>query len=396
MLMYKSTKKSRERAEKPPFFCNFRMPNNHRKMKKTLTLILSVLLAGGVMLSAQTKEGVKFHYTEASQLTLTGKLFPDTPNPYHRVDTVIHKGFTQRENLQVRESSGLAVAFRTNSTAITVRTVYGQMEYPTNTNGIAARGYDLYIRQGKEWIFAAARVQGNGNEGKTLTLIRDMDGSTHECLLYLPLYSEVNSVRIGVEDGAFIEALPNPFRYRVGIFGSSYTHGSSTSRGGMTYPAQFTRKTGIQLLSLGCSGNSKLQPYFAKALAAADVDAYVFDSFSNPDAKMIEERLFPFIETIQAAHPDIPLIFQRTIRRESRNFNLVVEEKEAAKQAMSDSLMAIACKKYKNVYYIVPNASAKDHLASVDGTHPTNYGYTLWEQSVEKKILRILRKYCIK
>ena len=214
--------------------------------------------------------------------------------------------------------------------------------------------------------------------------------------MYLPLYSEVKSVKIGVVEGSTIEAIPNPFQYRVGIFGSSYTHGSSTSRGGMTYPAQFTRNTGIQLLSLGCSGNSKLQPYFADVLAAADVDALLFDGFSNPDAKMIKERLFPFIERVQAAHPDIPLIFQRTIRRESRNYSLAAEKKEADKHHMADSLMAIACKRYKNVYYVRTDASSPDHLASVDGVHPTNYGYTLWERSIEKKVLRILRKYGIR
>ena len=365
-------------------------------MKKHLLLFLSAMLAGALCLSAQSAKGVKTHYTEASALTLVGKLFPDTPNPYHRVDTVVHKGFTKTENLQVRESSGLAVAFRTNSTAITVKTVYGEMQYTTNTNGIAARGYDLYIREGKDWIFAAANVRSQGTEDKALTLIKDMDGSMHECLMYLPLYSEVNSVKIGIDEGAVIEAVPNPFRHRVGIFGSSYTHGSSTSRGGMTYPAQFTRRTGIQLLSLGCSGNSKLQPYFADVLAAADVDALIFDGFSNPDAKMIQERLFPFIERVQTAHPDIPLIFQRTIRRESRNYSLAAEKKEADKLHMSDSLMAIACKKYKNVYYVKTDASSPDHLATVDGVHPSNYGYTLWERSIEKKVLRILRKYGIK
>ena len=365
-------------------------------MKKILSLLLCALLAGAVTLGAQSTKDAKPHYTEASTLTLVGKLFPDTPNPYHRVDTLVHKGFTPTENLQVRESSGLAVAFRTNSTTITIRTKYGEMQYPTNTNGIAARGYDLYIREGKEWIYAASGVRSQGTEEKPLTLIKDMDGSMHECLMYLPLYAEVNSVKIGVDEGAVIEAIPNPFRHRVGIFGSSYTHGSSTSRGGMTYPAQFTRRTGIQLLSLGCSGNSKLQPYFADVLCAADVDALIFDGFSNPDAKMIEKRLFPFIERVQAAHPDIPLIFQRTIRRESRNYSLAAEKKEAAKHQMADSLMAIACKKYKNVYYVVTDASSPDHLASVDGVHPTNYGYTLWERSIEKKVLRILRKYGIK
>jgi cell division protein YceG involved in septum cleavage len=63
-------------------------------MKKTFTLLFAVLFAGTVLLSAQDKTAAKPVYTEASDLTLVGKLFTDTPNPYHRVDTLIHKGFT--------------------------------------------------------------------------------------------------------------------------------------------------------------------------------------------------------------------------------------------------------------------------------------------------------------
>ena len=223
-----------------------------------------------------------------------------------------------------------------------------------------------------------------------------MDGTMKECLLYLPILSEEYSVKIGVDEGSVLEAIPNPFRYRIGIFGSSFTHGISTSRAGMAYPAIFNRDTGLQLLSLGCSGNCKLQDYFADVLAAADVDAFVFDTFSNPSIEQIKERLFPFIEKIQAAHPGKPLIFQRTIYREWRNFDQNRAKAEADRIAAVDSLMKIACRKYKDVYYIYPNASAKDHETTQDGTHPSDRGYQLWAQSIEKPVRKILRKYGIK
>ena len=187
--------------------------------------------------------------------------------------------------------------------------------------------------------------------------------------------------------------MESPFRHRVAIFGSNYTHGISTSRAGMSYPDQFTRHTGIQMLSLGCSGNCKMQPYFAAVLEDVDADAFVFDAFSNPNAKMIEQRLFPFIERLQATHPGKPLIFQQTIRRERRNFDTAVEATEAAKQHMADSLMKIAVKRYKDVYYIKPSASTPLQESSVDGTHPDDYGYYQWSRSIEKPLLRILRKY---
>lgn len=332
-------------------------------------------------------------YTEASDLTLTGKLI-DTPNPYHRVDTVRFKGFTKSENNQVRNSAGIAVAFKTNSPTISVLTKYGDVGWPNNTGGYSARGYDLYIRRDGQWIWAGAGCPGDLE--KPFNLISGMDGTMKECLMYLPILSEEHSVKIGVTEGSVLEPLPNPFRGRIGIFGSSFTHGISTSRAGMAYPAVFSRETGLQMLSLGCSGNCKLQDYFADVLAAADVDAFVFDSFSNPSPEQIKERLFPFIEKVQAAHPGKPLIFQRTIYREWRNFNKRTADYEARRIAVADSLMKIACKKYKDVYYIHPSASAPDHETTQDGTHPSDRGYQLWARSIEKPIKKILRKYGIR
>ena len=365
-------------------------------MNRIIGILVSFCLALVLVpVWAQRQEEAGCRYVSAAELTITGKLFPDTPNPFHRVDTVQYKGFTPSENIQVRESSGLAIAFRTDSPFIRVSPRFGYITRSVNTMGIAVKGFDLYIRKDGKWLWAAAGTPLA--DGDTpFTLIRDMDGQMHECLLYLPLLSELNDLEIGVKEGSVIEAIPNPFRGRVAIFGSSFTQGISTSRSGMTYPAQFTRATGIQLLSLGCSGNCKLQPYLADALAAADVDAYVFDSFSNPTPEQVKERLFPVIEKIQAAHPGVPLIFQRTIYREKRNFNMGEEAKEAARARMADSLMNIACRRYKDVYYITTNATAPSRDTSVDGIHPGDYGYTLWAESVQKRIVKILKKYGIR
>ena len=84
---------------------------------------------------AQTPKNVKYEFTEASDLALVGKLFPDTPNPYNRVDTVRFKGFTKTENSQVRMSSGISVAFRTNSTTISVKATYGYKQYASHKGG---------------------------------------------------------------------------------------------------------------------------------------------------------------------------------------------------------------------------------------------------------------------
>ena len=144
------------------------------------------------------------------------------------------------------------------------------------------------------------------------------------------------------------------------------------------------------------SGQCKMQPYALAALKEADVDAFIFDTFSNPSLQEINERLIPFIEGLRAAHPGKPLIFQRTIYRESRNFDTRSEKAEQDRIDLVDKLMADAVKKYPDVYYIKTNATEPNHETSIDGTHPSDYGYGVWEKSIEKQVVKILKKYGIK
>lgn len=363
-------------------------------MKYSKFFIAAILALATITSVAQDKTQ-KYDFKEATELTLIGKLM-DTPQPYDRVDTVKYKGWTEWENFEVRTTTGMAVVFKTDSKNIVIDPVYGKAHLSPNAGGYAYKGFDLYILRDGKWLWAAANGPAEGSEGKRINLISNMDGSMHECLLYFPLYSEMKSVQIGVDKGAALEPIPSPFRHRIAIYGSSFTHGVSCGRAGMAYPAQFTRRTGIQLLSLGMSGQCKMQPYAAEVLKDADVEGYIFDTYSNPSPEQIRERLFPFIEKLQSAHPDVPLIFQRTIRRENRNFNTKSDYNESYRIHVADSMMNIACKKYKNVYYIHPDATADDHEATIDGVHPSDYGYALWEKSIEKKVLKILKKYGIK
>lgn len=290
-------------------------------------------------------------YYEASDFTLVGKLFPDTPIPYHRVDTARFHGFTKGENFQVRSSSGIAVAFRSDSPVISIKTEYGQKTPQERTSHISAWGYDLYVHEGNKWIYAGSGVCEKPDKSDPFNIVKGMDGSMKEFLLYLPTYCEVTSVMIGIREGCTIESVQNPFHRRIGVFGSSYTQGSNTSRGGMTWIAQMSRETGLEMLSLGCGGNCRLQDYFAEVMAAVDCEAYIVDAFSNPTPKEIRERLFPFIETLQAAKPGVPIIF------------------------------------------LHPSSTSPDFAATVDGVHPSDYGYYLWMKSIKKPILRILKKY---
>lgn len=361
-------------------------------MRKSLTIVLLLLCT---VLAASAQNDRKWVKVEASSLNLIGKAF-DTPNPYHRIDTVKYKGFTKHENDMCRYPAGLAVLFRTNATEIAVSMDMGDRN---KSSYRSYRGVDLYIMKDGKWLWAGMNDFSANHSDPALikSVVKDMDTSVKECILYLPINAELNSCKICIPEGASIEPMESPFRHKIVFHGSSFTHGISTGRAGMSYPMQFMRRTGMQVIPLGFSGRCMMQPYFADVLEDIEADAYVFDPISNPGSKLIKERLLPFIDRMVKAHPGKPIIVQQTIYWERENFNVKAHETFVERRAVADSIMKIAVKKYKDVYFIHPNAAHPDgECSTADGVHPNDNGYTIWERSIEKPILKILRKYNIK
>ena len=352
------------------------------------------LIAAGV-LSLHTAAARK--YVDASTLTLIGRTCPMEGNPYYRVDTARY----HFDNAAIRRycgyPAGVAVLFTTDSRSIEARWTTTPRSYGWNMTPVMQRGMDLYIRRDGIWTMAGAARPGL-EDRHSGTIVEHMDRQPRECMLYLPTWSELLTLEIGVDDDATVTPLASPYKHRVIVFGSSITHGASASRPGMAYPARMSRMTGIEFVNLGYSGNCKLQPYFADYLAdVKDADAMVFDAFSNPGAEMIAERLIPFIARIRESLPETPLIFVQTIYRESRNFDLQSDKNEAAKQAMARQQMAEAVKRFKNVYFIdKAGLTGTDHVTSADGTHPSDLGYWRWAQNLQPELLKVLKKHGIR
>ena len=369
-----------------------------------------MLLVGVAMVvslaAAPKKSKIKYDYTDATKLTLVGKLCKTT-NPYHRVEVDNVEGITKAEARLLKMASGLAVAFKTNATSISIKAEFGPNSSWNSYAPLASTsGFSLFIKdENGEWTWAAAKarklppVEENlAALSKPLVLISGLAEGEKECLIYLPLYSEMLSVKVGVNEGADIKKLKNPFRHNIAVFGSSFTHGSCASGCALTWPAFLMRATGLHLCSFGMSGNSKLQRVMGEILGKTKADAYICDAFSNPSIKTIGARINPFIQTVRDHNPEAPIIFLRTIYREARNFDTKVEKKEREREEYVEKLMINdILKKYKNVYFVnVKNQTGLDHETSGDGIHPHSMGYLRWAQTIEKPVMKILKKHKIK
>lgn len=357
-------------------------------------LLLLTVLVFTVFSAASAKK--TYVFTEVSSLNLCGKIMP-TPNPYHRVDSVLFPSKEREVNRLLCSAGGLYVFFKTNSSTISVKSKWGFVDWAPTTMGVSSHGFDLYVKSGSDWLWAGSISPKPQNMESNAVLVSDMSDSYKECMLFLPTLSELVSCQIGIEEGCEIESIPSPFRHKILFYGSSFTHGVGTSRSGMSYPAQFMRETGFGIIPLGVSGRCTMQPYFANLLKDVDADAFVFDSFSNPSPETMRRNFKQFIDAMVQNHPGKPLIFQKSIYRERRNFSNTVDSLEQARVETAEMLMREIMGKpeYKDVYFIQTNATSDNHETTVDGVHPSDWGYRLWCESIERPIVEILARYGI-
>ena len=336
-------------------------------------------------------------YVDAATLTVIGKALP-TVRPYARIDTSVY-AVPEKTEAYCGYSTGLAIVFRTDSKTIRARWNTSGRNAGVNMSAATQKGLDLYIMRDGRWVFAGVGHPRTGgkNDKHEAAIVSDMAEGEKLCLLYLPLFDRVDRLEIGIDDGSAIAAAENPFRRKIIFHGSSITHGAAAGRAGMSYPSLFGRRTGLHAVNLGFSGMSTLQPEFAAYLADIDdADAFVFDTFSNPDAKTIEERFDRFVDIIRAKHPRTPLIFMQTIRRETRNFSTRAEQFEARKQSAAERAVRERMKRDKNIFFIdSADWLGDDHAATSDGTHPTDLGFDRMLRHMQPRIVKILKRYGI-
>ena len=359
--------------------------------------ILFAALAALICLNASAQE-IKWH--NAAELTIIGKAIP-TSEPFTRIDGSVYKFNDKTIDRYASYSTGLAIVFETDSPTIKARWTTGGGNSGANMAAILTKGLDLYIMKDGKWVFAGVgtpimrKAPFSQHEG---TIVTDMTKDTKQCILYLPLFDNVEKLEIGIQDGSVIKPMANPFRHNIIVHGSSITHGASASRAGMTYAARFGRDNGLYTCNLGFSGMCKLQKEYAYYLAdIKEVDAFIFDTFSNPQADVINEKFDEFVDIVRAAHPDVPMIFLQTERRETRNFNVKREASEAEKQKVAEAVVRNRMKTDKHMYFISSEGFlGTEHIATADGTHPTDLGFTHMLEIISPKIKKILKKYGIR
>lgn len=356
----------------------------------TLILVLCTIVSSTNLFAQESKD--KMVYTPAEKLTLVGKIM-DTPKPFQRVDLTKYKKLPDAVNTRLTRSAGIAISFKTNSSVISAKWTTDSRSTSVGLTPIAYRGLDLYIKKAGKWQFAGVASPANGKKESSDILVSNLKKGEYECLLYLPIYSDTESLSIGVEPGATLTAGDQPFKKRILIYGSSIVQGAGASRPGMAYPARLSRQTGLNFLNLGTAAVAKMEPEVADMVADIQADAYILDCIPNSFPNQVKERLAPLITKIRKSHPNAPIIVMQSVVREIGYFDQRTGKKVQLQNMYTQTeVQKLQNEGDKNLYLLQSiDFLGDDHEGSVDGTHPNDLGFDRMLNVIRPQLLEILK-----
>lgn len=350
--------------------------------------------AGAATLGAQTAPAPALKWSDAKALAVDGQGFKDLKGPWDRLPVRAEGVVRQAVWDLSRQPAGINVRFVTDATTIFARWKVSNKRFAPQTMApLAGSGLDLYARTPDgtwRWVAASAPTEFPSNEKKVIENIRP---GQREYMMYLPLQNPVESLEIGVAEGAKIEAGPARTKKPLVFYGTSITHGAAASRPGMIHTSILSRRFDWPVINLGFSGNGKLELEVAKFLVELDPVAYVIDCLPNLAAAEVAERTVPFVEFMRKAKPNIPMLLveDRTYQdsywvesKRKRNDESRAEFQKAYGQLLSKGVKGLS-------YLGGEGLLGSDGEGTVDSSHPTDLGFVRQANAFEPYLSQWLR-----
>lgn len=361
-----------------PDFCHLRQ----------LALALA-LGATGWSLPAQE---VQWH--DARSLAVEGQAFTKTAAPYDRLPARAQSTVRPKVWELSRQSAGLCVRFRSDSSVLHARwqltTKRRSMSHMPST-GVS--GVDLYAWHEGSWRWLAV-----GRPAKdpvtTTRLVAKLPKGSREYLLFLPLYNGVAKVEIGIAQGAQITAgKPPKHKAPVVFYGTSITQGACASRPGMCHTAILRRRLDRPMINLGFSGNGTMDASVGALLAEIPAAVFVIDCLPNMNPKLVAARTAPLVKQLRKKHANTPILLVED-RSYPDGFLLAGRRNHNARLrgALRKAFRELSTEGVPGLHLLAGESLlGRDGDATVDGSHPTDLGFTRQAAAFERMLRPLLR-----
>ncbi len=316
-------------------------------------------------------EGVELQYTDVREapFKVWGLMYED--DSFCRLPDSVAKATNSGVYNLHEHCAGGRVTFRTNSKFVAIAAKVRSIGKMSHFTTIGSAGFDLY----QENDFVCSFFPPYNYENGYSASYTFPDREERSLLINFPLYTAVESLYIGLEKGATLEAY-NPYRDVLPIvyYGSSITQGGCASRPGNAYQAKLSRELLVDHINLGFSGSARGEQVMADYIASLPMSVFVMDYDHNaPTPEHLRNTHESFYKTVREKNPTLPIVMTTApdIGHRPASF-------EERRRIVMDTYLKARAAGDANVYFIdgasFYQGTDKDYC-TVDGCHPNDMGF---------------------
>ena len=320
---------------------------------------------------------------------------------YHRLSKKLDNVLPELEgsvDVLAGNSTGGILAFYSNTNVLKIKVKLSFKFHMGHMPYTGQAGFDLYIGNTYQDMkfYRTSNFDFNKAEYE-FTYFNHPNTFDKEKLFVLnfPLYATVEEVLIGINPNSNIKPCLDLFYNddKIVFYGTSITQGGCASRPGMSYTQILSRMLGIECLNYGFSGNGKGHIEIAEALSEIkNVKMFVLDYEANATFDRLKATLDNFVKCLREKYPIVPIVIISKIPMylEFHDKSYIENEKKIRnyqKDYVKKSNDA-------NLYYIDgAKVLGKTNISekTVDGCHPTDYGFMSMAEYLYPRLLKILK-----
>lgn len=329
------------------------------------------------------KEDARFYDVLEAPFEIDGVFYKD--GKFRRLPEKVAAKVSEGVYALHAHTAGGRVRFRTDSSYVIISARMPEIVRMGHFSMCGSAGFDMY--DGKDYLasFVPPVLMEDGYE-----CLADLgEKKWREITINFPLYSEVSELYIGLQEGAKILP-PKPYKIKKPIvyYGSSITQGGCASRPGNAYQSILSRELNADFINLGFSGNAKAEKPIVEYIKNLPMSVFVYDyDHNSPSLGHLEATHEKMFLAIREANPTLPIVMMtRPLYRLSEE---EIKRLEIIKKTYKNAL----ARGDENVYFVDGRELMKYAKleGTVDGCHPTDYGFYSMAKTLKKTLKKLLR-----
>ena len=334
-----------------------------------------------------TRPGIKYYSINEEPFEIRG-VFKEGEG-YVRMPQSVADSVSAGIAQDYRNNAGGRVRFVTDSPYVAVSAVLTSIYHISIMTLMGTCGIDVYA-DGE--FLGIVRPDAENPDTHISDIVNMRSGGEHVVEINFPLYSGVNEMLVGVDEGACIKPAPKyTYDKPIVFYGSSITNGACASRPGLAYPARLSRMLDSDYVNLGFGGLCKAEQAMTDYISGLDMSIFVLDyDYNAPDADYLEKTHEKAYLTVREKNPDLPIVMISCPRADlpenwRKRRDIIQRTYDNAKKSGD-----------KNVYIIYGNEffSEIGYDYAIDNVHPTDQGFDIMAKKILPTIKAILEGKC--